>query len=119
MLDADQNEKCYGLMRVPISFMDDFEAIDKKGPRSWEAIAEGIKFLSKEAKCICEETSLSQRKTPEDIVRINEKAIAAYQVGYTNVPPTGGNDIKDTYDYDFSNDVIARAQFFQFELFKH
>jgi len=47
----------------------------------------------------------------------DERTLAAYQVGCSNVPLTRPYDIMDIPNYDFSSDVIARAQYFHHHLF--
>ena len=50
---------------------------------------------------------------------IDQRAIAAYQVGCANVPsPEVDSDVNDVPNYDFSSDIVARSAFFSRSLFR-
>ena len=61
---------CFGVMRVPIGQFSDAQMTD--GPYSETAIIAGIELLLDAAECSCQSTSLSMRKTIEDIIMISK-----------------------------------------------
>jgi len=61
---------CFGVMRVPIGQFSGAQMSD--GPYSETAIIAGIELLLDAAECACQSTSLSMRKTIEDIIMISK-----------------------------------------------
>ena len=66
------NVECFGLMRVPTDRFDSRSEMERDGPYSENSIAKGIEFLLEIAKCVCESTKLSLRKTIEDVIMISK-----------------------------------------------
>ena len=72
---------CYGVMRVPIEYFNNFGDPMVDDPFSEVAIIAGIELLFDVVECVCQNTGMSMRKSVEDIIMIS-KSVARNDAVY-------------------------------------